>query len=66
MITTDKIADGTINCADLSAGLQALLCNTTTAPTLSCPAGQYLIGITTGAGPLCTGSSAGGLPPCGA
>ncbi len=64
MITTEKIADETIKCEDLSVGLQALLCNTTTAPTLSCPAGQYLIGITTGAWPICTGSSAGGLPAC--
>ena len=66
MITTEKIADGTVSCSDLSAGLQALLCNGTTAPSLSCSPWQYLIGITTGAGAICTGGSAGGLPNCSA
>ena len=66
MITTEKILDGTISCQDLSPQLNTLLCNGNSAPTLSCAAGSYLIGITTGAGAICTGGAAGGLPPCGA
>lgn len=66
MITTEKILDGTISCQDLSPQLNTLLCNGNSAPTLSCAAGSYLIGITTGAGAICTGGSAGGLPPCAA
>lgn len=66
MITTEKILDGTISCQDLSPQLNTLLCNGNSAPTLSCAAGSYLIGITTGAGAICTGGAAGGLPACGA
>lgn len=69
IITTEKIADGTITCPDLTWSLYSLLCSGNPNISLKCPTASspwnYFVGIDDNGQVVCAGASSGiVLPTC--